>query len=126
MKRIYRRNRFSCWINPKKYIYGNSNIKAIRIPDTVEVIQPFTFSGFQKVEKVKLSKSLAVMEQYIFAGCKNLKTFVVPGDLKRIDPDALKDCSGLTTIRLSGKNKKYQVKNNCLMTIGLMRTDISN
>lgn len=96
--------------------YGDIlDVKKIIIPDTVEVIMPYTFSGMINVKTIRLPKKLSMIQKHTFLGCKNLKTLVIPEGLKKIDSTALEGCSSLKSLKLSAKNKTYQVRNNCLI-----------
>ncbi|MCI8635452.1 MAG: leucine-rich repeat domain-containing protein [Eubacterium sp.] len=103
-------------IVPWKNIHGNNRrVKEICIPDTVEVIMPYTFSGFTAVKTVKLPKKLSEIQKNAFYGCSGLKTLVFPESLKKIDPSAFQDCPSLKTLKLYARNNTYQIRNNCLI-----------
>ncbi len=111
---------FGGYIEPWHDVDGNFGNKAmliqsIKIPDTVEVIEASSFSGLDSVKTIKLPKKVKEIGDYTFYGCNSLKTIILPDNLKKIDNSSLWDCPSLKNIKISQKNKTFQVKGNCLL-----------
>ena len=92
-----------------------SNLKSIRIPDTVEVIDQAAFCGLNSVTAITLPKKVKRIERYTFYGCDKLKTIVLPEQLESFQNSSLWGCASLKNIRLSPNNKIFRVKKNCLI-----------
>ena len=97
--------------------YNNAatTLRSIKIPDTVEVIENSSFSGLNSLKTIKLPKKIKEIGRYVFYGCDSLKTVVLPDNLKKIDNSAFWDCPSLQNFKISKKNKKFEVRGNCLI-----------
>ena len=83
----------------------NSSIKAIDIPDNVQVIGNSAFA-YTHLESVYLSKSLKTMEEGAFWGSYELKNIVLPDSLEEIGQNAFNQSEMLETITIP-ENVKY-------------------
>ena len=92
-----------------------SNLKSIRIPDTVEVIDQAAFCGLNSVTTITLPKKVKRIERFTFYGCDKLKTIVLPEQLESFQNSSLYGCPSLKNIQLSPNNKIFRVKKNCLI-----------
>lgn len=111
---------FGTFLEPWHFVDGSyqsaaAAIQTLRIPDTVEVIEDSSFGGMNSLKTVKLPKKVNEIGKYTFYGCDSLKTVVLPDNLKKIHNSALWECPSLQNIKLSKKNKAFQVKGNCLI-----------
>ena len=59
-------------------IFGNTNLKEIVIPDTVDVIEAGVFSSCYNLEKVTISEGVMAIGEDAFAWCFNLKSLHIP------------------------------------------------
>ncbi len=113
------RTLFDETIEPEHDVDGSTKavnkIRSIRLPDTVEVIEPCAFSGLDSVKKIQIPAKVKKLEKYTFYGCDSLKTVVLPDSLKKLDNTALRDCPSLKSLQLSAKNKTYRIRNKCLI-----------
>ncbi|MGN0483837.1 MAG: leucine-rich repeat protein [Lachnospiraceae bacterium] len=100
------------WDGGTKY---SKKIKKISIPDSVEVIQPATFGGMDKVTEITIPKKVTSVESDLFYGCDNLKTINLPAGVKKIDVSSMEACSKLKNMNIPLKNKYLQVKNQCIL-----------
>ena len=67
------------------------------IPDGVEIIKEYAFSGCKKIEAITLPNSLKEIRQYAFGWCGNLKTVNIPLYVASIGKGAFTHC-GLTSV----------------------------
>lgn len=93
-----------------------SKIKQIKIPKTVMVIQPTTFSGMTSIKKITIPKKVKELKKETFYGCTSLETVILPTGLEELDAAAFQDCPSLKNLKLSLSNKTYQIKDNCVIT----------
>ena len=92
-----------------------NGIKEVIIPSSVEVIQPGTFAGLDKITTITIPGKVTAIEEITFYGCDSLKTVKLPAGIEKIDISAFERCKKLSTIKLSSKNTAYGVKNKCLI-----------
>lgn len=93
----------------------NKSIKKITIPDTVDTIEPTTFFGLASLQSIVIPAKVKELEAETFYGCKNLKTVTLPGNLKKLDVAAFEECPKIRKMKLSSKNKVYEIKGNCVI-----------
>lgn len=113
-------NIFGSWVERFHDCPGDTpqvtRIKQLKIPDTVTVIQPTTFSGMASIKKVTIPKKVKELKKETFYGCYSLKNVNLPTGLTKMDAAAFQDCPNLKNLKLSAKNKTYQIKDNCVIT----------
>lgn len=78
---------------------GHTEIKSIRIPDSVTNIGGFVFDGCNRLKEIVLPNSLTDMWQYAFARC-GIESIIIPGTVKSIVPFTFYQCQTLRTIRI--------------------------
>ena len=69
------------------YAFAKSSIEEILIPDSVEVIMPYTFKDCKKLKKVVCGKGMKKICEGAFEGCDKLKE-VIYGPEVEISPKA--------------------------------------
>ncbi len=84
--------------------YSCTEIKGASIPDSVESIGSYAFSGCSGLETVTLGNGLKTIGAKAFDDCTNLKGIVIPDSVEFIG-SAFSGCSGLETVTL-GKGLK--------------------
>lgn len=115
----WNKNIFGEYVETYHHVDGGEKlprIKEISIPDTVEVIQPTTFSGADYITTIKIPNKVTVLEGETFYDCDRLKTIQLPDDLMELNIGAFENCPKLKTLKLSSKNKVYRIKNKCIIT----------
>ena len=70
------------------------------IPEGVERIGGYAFSGCEGMRRLSLPQSLLRIEDYAFAGCKELEFLSLPSHLSRIGAYAFSGCRSLTELSL--------------------------
>ena len=102
--------------------YGYKNITYVEIPDSVSIIQDYTFLGCIGLTTVKLSKNINIISNgafidcknlsnilyddllevgnYAFLGCEKLSNIIVSEETKRIGDGAFARCTGLTNVEI--------------------------
>ena len=78
----------------------HSGLKTIRIPDSLRVIQSFTFRLCENLDSVFLGESVEKIEGQAFEQCHNLKYIGMNNYIKQIGSYAFGWCDGLTSITL--------------------------
>lgn len=79
--------------------YDNQDLKSITMPDTIEKISAFAFSG-SSVEKIRFSRILLEIGDKAFAECRNIVSLYLPDGLERIGDSAFYNCASLQLIFL--------------------------
>lgn len=67
----------------------------------VETFNVFSHSPFRYLSKVDVPSTDVCIPEKAFDGCSYLETVVVPGNIKRIETCAFRDCTSLSSISLS-------------------------
>lgn len=67
------------------------------------------------ITEVRVPPKVDVIKGLVFWGCGNLKRIYFEGNLREFDNRALQGCLSLEEIKLSKKNKTFQMKNGCLV-----------
>lgn len=81
-------------------LFGESDqITSVTIPETVEVIEDYTFYDFNNLKRVVLSTGLTTIEHNAFEKCYALEQITIPNTVKTIGDDAFSG-TGLTSINL--------------------------
>ena len=67
----------------------------LTIPSTISHINPYTFAGCLKLNKVVINEGIDSIDDYAFAGCESLdlETIILPNSLENIGKCAFKDCN---------------------------------
>ena len=80
--------------------YENQQIKRIRIPDTVELIEEYAFVGCENLQSVIFSKNLEQIDAMAFARCTALTEVSLPDTVRRIRSSAFASCTALKSVIL--------------------------
>ena len=78
--------------------WGNSNVKSVRIPETVTEIGEGAFQDCINLESVNLPSKLKMIQSYTFDGCKSLKEITIPTGVYYIGIEAFADCIACQSI----------------------------
>ncbi len=89
-----------CYITCGYYVTDKEQITGISFPDTIEVIQDFSFLGFTAIKKIELPSTTWRLDRAAFSGCTSLETFSAPG-VTKLGPGAFINCTSLTNLTLS-------------------------
>ena len=81
---------------------NNWNLLEIEIPEGIEDIPPFCFSGCDYLEKVTFPSTLKVIGNNAFSECTSLKSIILPKNLEIIDNHAFYNCQELNSIKYNG------------------------
>ena len=94
---------------------NNNSIVSLKIPNSVEEISDFAFSGCLSLSSVSLGNNLKRIGSYAFYQNKGLLSIVIPNSVTRIDDSAFKECSKLATVSIGNSvNTMYNdVFENC-------------
>ena len=82
----------------------------LTIPSTISHINPYTFAGCSKLNKVVINEGIDSIDDYTFADCESLdlETIILPNSLENIGKCAFKDCNKIcknSTIKLQNSIK---------------------
>ena len=70
------------------------------IPDSIQYIEPYAFSGCTELESVNIPDSIQHIGECSFSGCTGLSNIKIPESITKINCDTFKGCMGLTNITL--------------------------
>lgn len=85
------------------FVFANTSIRAVTIPDTVQKIGTSAFEGCEYLEEAYIGSNVKEIEGYAFYGCYSLKTIVLPVELEEIDEYAFAYCTSLYEIYIPYK-----------------------
>lgn len=71
---------------------GQSEIKKLILPDSLEEIGNFAFSGCRSLRTVNVGKGLRIIGDNAFSGCVYLKKIDLPDSLEKIGASAFEGC----------------------------------
>ena len=78
----------------------HSGIHTIRIPDSVRVIEHFTFRWCIDLDSVILGESVRIIEGEAFENCNNLRYIAMNDSLKTISSYAFSDCDSIAYLNI--------------------------
>jgi len=76
------------------------NLKTVRVPEGVKVIDSWTFNGCSALESIELPQSLLEIAVHGFEGSSALQALVLPDAVAILRQYAFKDCSSLASIEI--------------------------
>lgn len=76
------------------------NIQQIKIPDSVEHIDPYAFSCCKGLHTVQLPASLTLISEELFAECDNLRNLSIPDTVTEIGANAFLRCTAFILEKL--------------------------
>ena len=76
------------------------NIQQIKIPDSVEHIDPYAFSCCKGLHTVQLPASLTLISEGLFAECDNLRNLSIPDTVTEIGANAFLRCTAFILEKL--------------------------
>ena len=88
-----------------KIYNGNKNIRFVKIPDSVTVLNYSNFERCSNLERVEMGKKLTHIEVNAFSQCTNLKTIVWSTSLEYIEIGAFR-YTGIETLKVPEGVKK--------------------
>lgn len=81
-------------------VFGNSTVRSVYIPDSVEEIDECCFEECANLEEVRLSPNIKQITYFAFGRCSSLERIVIPEGIECIDSMAFAKCTGLKEIVL--------------------------
>ena len=107
--------------------FQNCSFEEITIPNKVNTIKKFAFSGCKNLKKINIPNSVKTIEQYAFNSCTNLKKVLIPEETETLKYDIFNDCNKVTVYVYSGSiAEQYCIENDLhYITINDQSFDIS-
>ncbi|MBQ2601551.1 MAG: leucine-rich repeat domain-containing protein [Treponema sp.] len=87
---------------------------AVVVPESVEVICEYGFSGCSGLESVELSSTIEI-EKYAFLGCTSLTQLDISRSLFMMENSALEGCTSLSQINVESGNPSFKSRGGILM-----------
>jgi len=78
----------------------NNTIKKVTIPNSVTMINAYSFYGCAALESVEIPDSVTYIGDFAFAFCTALPSVTIPGSVKFIENSAFFKCTGLTSVTI--------------------------
>ena len=94
------------------------------IPESVETIGSYAFSGCYNLKNIKLPQDLKTIEEGLFKGCNQLQAITIPEKVTKIGPYAFNGCRDVTTVSLN--EKLDSICSNAFSGCGLLSVAIPN
>ena len=79
---------------------GNTNLKAVTLPEGLVEIGAFAFANCQNLGSVALPESLTTLGIRAFGGCQSLKTIKIPSGVTAIPDRCFLECSSLESVTI--------------------------
>ncbi len=80
--------------------FGCSNIKVIKLPDTLTIIGQDAFYGCTKLTDCIIPDSVTFIDDGAFNNCDSLRSVVIPDGVTTIEPYLFYDCDSLVSVTL--------------------------
>lgn len=74
--------------------------KSVTVPDNIEVVGKYAFSGNKSIETIVLPNSITTIEMSAFEDCVNLKSINLPNGLTTIETSAFSGCYNVKELNL--------------------------
>ena len=102
-------------------------INTLTIPSTISHINPYTFAGCLKLNKVVINEGIDSIDDYAFAGCESLdlETIILPNSLENIGKCAFKDCHKKPDITIGLPKKVKHIGNNAFENVNMKALDLT-
>lgn len=79
----------------------------IQVPFGKIKIEPYAFSGYEKLHYILLPYSMHFLGEFVFEGCANLKTLILHDSLILISLGFVDGCSNLNIMELPERFRTY-------------------
>ena len=99
----------------------------LTIPSTISHINPYTFAGCSKLNKVVINEGIDSIDDYAFADCESLdlETIILPNSLENIGKCAFKDCDKKSNITIGLPKKVKHIGNNAFENVNMKALDLT-
>lgn len=99
---------------------GNTNLRAVVIPDTITEIESYAFAGCTSLENVKLPADLRNIKKGAFSSCTSLKSVVYEESLNStgaiiIGEKSFANCENLIDFDFSANHRYFYLENNTFL-----------
>lgn len=84
-------------------------IVEIVLPDSLKIIEEYTFSNLLALRKIVFNEGLEVIGENAFLSCYSLEEVILPSSLVEVKANAFNHCSSLTKVRFL--NSSFCIKN---------------
>lgn len=88
--------------------FANTSLTEIIIPENVQYLWTYAFTGCTQLEKVKLPKQLKQIAQGCFEGCTSLGEIVIPDKVTEVNYAAFADCTSLIKVQFGNNIKTIE------------------
>ena len=79
----------------------NPRIVSVTLPNSVENIGEYAFSGCSSLSSINIPESVIRIEQGAFSNCPKLTSIDIPNSVTKLEANAFAGCSSLSSVRLS-------------------------
>ena len=87
--------------------FTSDEVRSVRMPDTVEVVEAKAFEHCTKLESVRFSNNLKAIRGAAFMGCSNLRSVSLPKSLERMGNFAFSD-TAVNEIFFAGTMEEFR------------------
>lgn len=80
--------------------FSKSRVTDVTVPEGIQKIGPFAFSGCNLLRKITLPESLHAIGEHAFSECGNLSEIKLPTDITVLESEIFKGCASLKNVSL--------------------------
>jgi len=93
-------NFYDNWFTSYDLYLNDELITELIIPDGIESIKKYAFTGCNSIKKVTISNSVTSIGRWAFMYCDNIESIDIPNSVLNIEENAFGYCPKLTTITI--------------------------
>ena len=92
---------------------GCSKLKQVTLPSSLQEIGNYAFSGCTSLENVTIPEGVRKIMEGVFCGCSSMTRFYVPKKVEYIGPFAVGDCQQMRELVVDPENPYFDCRDNC-------------
>ncbi len=87
---------------------GCDGIRHVSLPQTLSRVEDYAFAGCKELEALELSPRLSYIGAYAFSGCRSLTDLRLPDSVSRVSEYAFRGCTGLERVALPKELRRIE------------------
>ena len=91
------------------------NIEELRLPDSIQSIGEYSFSGMSGIKTIKFPKELKEIGDYSFLECSRLENMEFSEQIHEISPKAFAKCPWIKSVKISPENSVLRAQDSMIV-----------